>query len=87
VNRFIKGLKKMSTDCGQKQLMPYFRITYTDMAKSSDELRLRGVSKEVKEDLINIAKNSGLTLSALLKPRLRDIRDSYPENLRRGYRN
>lgn len=51
------------------------------MAKS-DELRLRGISGKLKEDLQTIARNEGVNLSALLKPRLRQIVDSYPPQMR-----
>jgi hypothetical protein len=47
------------------------------------EIRIENVSAEVVQDLKNVAKNYGTTLSALLKPKLREIRDSYPEKDRR----
>lgn len=50
------------------------------MAKS-DELRLRGMGK-LKETLSNIAQNEGNTLSAFLRPKLRQIVDSYPEQMK-----
>lgn len=52
------------------------------MAKH-DEIRIYGVSAQVKKDLINISKNTGVTLAALLKPKLREIAESYPESMRR----
>jgi hypothetical protein len=47
------------------------------------EIRVRGVSHQVAEDLNNISKNSGVPLSDLLKPKLREIVESYPVNMRR----
>jgi hypothetical protein len=51
------------------------------MAKS-DELRLRGISGKLKEELVNIAENEGINLSALLRPKLRQIVDSYPQQMK-----
>jgi hypothetical protein len=43
-----------------------------------DEIRIRNVSRETHTDLQNIADNYGISLSALLKPKLKDIANSYP---------
>lgn len=51
------------------------------MAKS-DELRLRGISGKLKEELTIIAENEGINLSALLRPKLRQIVDSYPQQMK-----
>lgn len=51
------------------------------MAKEN-EIRVKGVPPVIKQDLKNIAKNTGTTLSQLLKPHLREIRDSYSEDMR-----
>lgn len=48
---------------------------------ASDELRLRGV-KSLKAELKVIAKNSGVSLSAYLKPKLREIINACPESMR-----
>lgn len=48
-----------------------------------EKLVIHGISKDVKRDLFCIAKNLGsYTISALLKPELRKIRDSYPIDMR-----
>ena len=48
-----------------------------------ERLVVNGINKDVFKDLYNIAKNLGnLTVSALLKPELRKIRDSYPQDMR-----
>jgi hypothetical protein len=47
------------------------------------EIRIRGVSKKVVEELLNISKNSGVPLSDLLKPKLREIADSFPDSMKR----
>jgi gas vesicle protein len=52
------------------------------MSKKS-EVRVRGVAEQINNDLNNIASNLGTNLSDLLKPKLREIRDSFPEELRR----
>lgn len=57
------------------------------MSKIEDpEIRIKHVTPQMREDLRNIAKNIGVTLSAMLKSKLRDIRDSYPEHLRKPYK-
>lgn len=47
------------------------------------EVRVRGVSESLINDLNNISKNTGVSISDLLKPKLHEIRDSFPERLRR----
>jgi hypothetical protein len=58
-----------------------FFLYFWNMAKNN-EIRITGVPEQIKEDLKNIAKNSGVDLGQLLKPKLREIRDSYPEYMR-----
>lgn len=48
----------------------------------NNEIRITGVPEQIKSDLKNIAKNQGVNLGQLLKPKLREIRDSYPEHMR-----
>jgi len=48
----------------------------------SDEIRIRGVSESLKTDLMNISKNVGVSLAALLKPELRKIAASFPEHMK-----
>lgn len=45
-------------------------------------LAVYGVNKQVHEELKSISKNLGIDLSALIKPKLRELRDSYPEAMR-----
>lgn len=47
-----------------------------------NEIRITGVAPQIKEDLQNIARNEGICLGQLLKPKLREIRDSYPQHMR-----
>lgn len=51
------------------------------MAKQN-EIRITNVPLDVKNDLENIASNIGISLSAMLKPKLREIRDGYSEKMR-----
>jgi hypothetical protein len=51
------------------------------------ELRITGVPEEILDQLHNIAKNEGNNLSAILKPHLRKIVESYPERMRRPPQN
>jgi len=50
--------------------------------KDEERIVVKNIRPEVKNELVAIAKNEGLTLSAFLKPHLRKIRDSYPLNMR-----
>lgn len=45
-------------------------------------IMIKGVPNKLKSELKNISKNSGLTLAALLKPKLREIVESYPEQMK-----
>lgn len=47
-----------------------------------NEIRIRGISSKVMEDVKNIAHNSGLNMSTLLKPEITKIVNSYPERMR-----
>jgi len=51
------------------------------MEKESD-IRITNPSPQVKEELKNIAKYEGVTLTQFLKPKLRAIVDSYPEEIK-----
>lgn len=51
------------------------------MNKDKDIL-IRNVPKEIKEDLFAIADNLGISVTAMVKPVLRQLRDSHPENMR-----
>jgi predicted DNA-binding protein len=48
----------------------------------NDELRLRRISPTLKKDLKNIAKNTGITMASFIKSKLREIVDSYPEQMK-----
>jgi hypothetical protein len=45
-------------------------------------IMIKGVPNQLKSDLQNIAKNSGVTLAGLLKPKLREIAESYPQQMK-----
>jgi hypothetical protein len=47
------------------------------------EIRICNVAHDLHNDLQNIAKNSGITLQQFLKPKLRDIANSYPEAMKK----
>lgn len=46
------------------------------------EIRITGVSQKTLNDAKNIASNSGVTISALLKPEVTKIIASYPESMK-----
>jgi hypothetical protein len=52
------------------------------MAKKYNEIRITNVPNDLKEQLENIAKYQGLTLSQSLKPVLREYVNTKPENVR-----
>jgi hypothetical protein len=54
-----------------------------EVSGSLPELRIYGVANIIYDQISNIAANSGVGMSALLKPHLRKIIDSYPEHMRR----
>lgn len=47
------------------------------------ELRIQGVSNKTKQEIKNIADNEGIGLSEFMRPHLRKIIDSYPEEKRK----
>lgn len=47
-----------------------------------NEIRIYGVSSQVKNELKTIAKNTGVTLAGLLKPKLREIAESYDKQMK-----
>lgn len=54
----------------------------TNKYKRKPELRIQGVSTKTHNELKNIADNVGVNLSELLRPKLREIIESYPEKMR-----
>ncbi len=59
------------------------------MSKSNgyrgEEIRIRRVSKKMKEEAINIAAHLGITLNDMMKTRLLDIIASAPEHYRKPF--
>jgi hypothetical protein len=55
-------------------------MAYTN--KELEELRITGVNPKLKDELNNIAANQGINLTSFLKPKLREIADSYPEKMK-----
>lgn len=49
------------------------------------EIRIKSVRPQIHEQLINISKNSGVSLSSLLKSHLPRIVESYPEKMKQPY--
>ena len=78
-NEFKESLKKIDIDFGSlkqcsNQLQQY--------SNEIGEVRMRGVSKKLVNELVNISKNIGIDLSDMLKPKLREIVDSYPDHFK-----
>ncbi len=47
------------------------------------EIRINGVSPDLHIQLINIAKHLGIPFSSWIKPKLREIADSYPDDMKK----
>lgn len=50
--------------------------------KNNNEIRIRCISPKLKEELVNISKNTGTSLSSLIKPKLRELVNEFPEQKR-----
>lgn len=46
------------------------------------EARVRGLSKKLSKQLFNISKNLGVSISSILKPKIKEIVDSYPDHIK-----
>lgn len=46
------------------------------------DIKITNVPPDVAKELKNIADNEGVPFSSFLKPKLREIRDSYPKDMR-----
>lgn len=46
------------------------------------EVRIRGIGQTLKEQLHNISDNTGIPLSHLLKPKLHEFVNSYPDEMK-----
>ncbi len=51
--------------------------------KDNDYIKICGVNKKTKQSLENIAVNLSTSISALLKPKVIELIESYPEETRR----
>lgn len=75
-----------------KESLLFIGIKYNDLKQCSNqlqqysneigEIRMRGVSKKLVTELVNISKNIGIDLSDMLKPKIREIVDAYPDHLK-----
>jgi len=61
---------------------------FTGMADSNKaregtkEVRIYGVSVGTADALLNLSNNLGITVTQLMKPKLREVLDSYPDHLK-----
>ncbi len=46
------------------------------------EIRVRGVSPKLHDEIGNIAENLGITVNDFLKPALREIAEKYPDKMK-----
>lgn len=56
--------------------------TFSSMARTS-EIRIKGVSSQLKTDLKNISRNTGLTLAGYVKWKLKEIVAATPATMKR----
>jgi hypothetical protein len=52
--------------------------------KGRVEIPITNVNPKVKQELKNIARYEGITVSQLLRPELRQLANKYPEHVRDG---
>lgn len=57
--------------------------TEDNQTRKEPELRIRGVSQKTQNEVKNIAKRLDTSMSALLRPKIYEIVNSYPEYMRR----
>lgn len=50
--------------------------------KMSKEIRIKGVGDNTMQELKNIAKWECSTITSLIKPKIRELINSYPEHVR-----
>lgn len=50
-----------------------------------NEIRIRGVRQDIITQLRNISDHLGVTVNDMLKPKLREIIDSYPEHYKKPF--
>lgn len=51
-------------------------------ANQRGEIRIRGIRKDIIDDLKEISKNHDVTLNNFLRPKLKEIRDQYSDHIR-----
>lgn len=51
--------------------------------KDLKEVRIQGVNPKLDRELHNIADNLGITRNSFLKPKLKEIADSYSEEMKK----
>lgn len=56
------------------------------VGNGSNEVRIKNIPDRTVQELKNIAAHLGITVSAMLKPKLREIIESYPTNYRTEYK-
>lgn len=56
------------------------------MSSRNPTLTIYGVSVKIHEEINNIADNLGQTFSDFMKPHLRKVVESYPEDMRTPYK-
>jgi hypothetical protein len=50
--------------------------------QSNGQIKITNVPASLKQELKNIADHMGVELGSFLKPKLRDIANSYPEHMK-----
>lgn len=51
--------------------------------KKNNNVVVKHVPEDIKESIANIAENTGETISSLIRPKLRELVNSYSENMRK----
>lgn len=53
------------------------------MATDPKDIKVKNVPNQVHQDLTNISKNLGISVTALIKPKLKELTDSYSADMKR----
>ena len=77
-----KIIKSSSIKCGINDLVLFMAKTekYQEL---KPELRITGVSEKTQTEIINIAKNLGVSMSTFMRPKITEIAASYPEHMKK----
>lgn len=72
----------MSVKCGIIIYVWHMEKQNGKYQQRNPELRIQGVSKKTHDEINNIAKNLGVSISTFLRPKLTEIAASFPDKMK-----